>query len=113
MKNLKTFEEMTYGMAVRLSNIDNKIKNYIEEVYPEHGYSSHLYFGFGTFQGRQIPPYNYSKKYITYGKGIGVGQIKKIIALAKRKNDSKLFSLIDDRQNINNPERVEADKYNL
>ena len=104
---------LTYDQAIRQSREEDKIKEYIEKTYPEHGYSSHLHFGSGTFQGRQIPPFNYNKRYITKGKQIGPGQLKKIKALAKRKKDKKLTDLLDILSKVFFPETEEGEKYNL
>jgi len=109
MKYLKTYEgkyeDITYGDALRLSEFDKYIKQYIEDNYPEYGYDARFLH----------PDKKDTKRYITYGKELGVGQAKKILALAKRKKDIKLLDLLSKRNK--NIEEVElgrqASKYNL
>jgi len=112
MKYLKTFEgkyTFTYGEAKMMSEFDSKIKQYIEDNYPEHGYNAirHHPMKNGKYQT--------TKKFITYGKSLGVGQAKKILALAKRKKDIELLGLLNHR--FKNIEEVEmgmtANKYNI
>lgn len=113
MKYLKTFEgygeDLTYDQALKLGKYDNEIKQYVEDNYPEHGYNAIHHYPIKNGK------YQTDKKYITYGKSIGVGQAKKLLALAKRKNDLKLFNLLTKR--TKNIEEVELDmkasKYNL
>lgn len=105
MKYLKTFEgkyeDITYGDAMKKSKFDKEIKQHIEDNYPEHSYR----------------PYGDKKKksFITHGKSIGVGQAKKILALANRNKDIKLLGLLTRR--FKNIEEVEmgmtAKKYNV
>ena len=108
MKYLKTFEgygpggsggeDITYGEAMKRCEFDGEIKQYVEDNYPEHGYQA-------------LPP----KRFITFGKSLGVGQAKKIMSLAKRNKDQKLLELLDKR--LKNIEEVElgmvAKKYNI
>ena len=103
MKYIKYFEkfdldDLTYGDALKMGRFDKEIKKHIEDNYPEHSYTAE-------------PP----KNLITFGRSIGAGQAKKLLALAKRKKDTILLDLLNKR--TKNIEEVNLDravrKYNL
>jgi len=109
MKHLRTFEsydaDITYGEVLKLHEFDKDIKQHIEDNYPEYGYNARSFH----------PDKKDTKRLITWNKTLGVGQAKKILALAKRNKDLKLLGLLSNR--FKNIEEVElgrqANKYNL
>jgi hypothetical protein len=113
MKHLKIYEgkyeDLNYSNVLKLTEFDEDIKGYVEYNYPEYGYNSIAHHPMKNGK------YDNTKKMITYGKSLGVGQAKRILALAKRKKDSTMLELLNKRlKNIKEVEiSIAANKYNL